>query len=327
VTISPGAEAALPRRSALDEASFTASLTLVRMSSMSARLEEFLEGLPSRGVGANMVPMYRTALEAFEASLGKAVQGRFSKYEINRFVTQRQRAGASEREVRNLGVACDAYLAWHQAKEPPPPAVLPGAAGTSSAELLEPPATPAQQAMVLANARLIAVGILVLVLALIGGCIADQAAKGRRVERYSAAVRGAGKRATMDRKALERRVLELAKEHGVRVKPERVVASVNELTPENAARLAPDERIRAIMALQQAQSERQHMRMRAMQEGSPRAMRESPSGLPRELPRESPSELRYVEIDIIGEAPGIFGRQEFQFEHHVVAGLDPVAAP
>lgn len=274
---------------------------------MTARLDEFLQELPSLGVPATMVPAYRLALEAFEASLGKAAPGRFSKYEINRFLALKQRAGASEREVRNLGTACQAYLDFCDAKQPPPP---PAEAGDGAAFADLAPAAPVEQAAVMQKARLIGAGVVVLLLALVGGCIADQAYKGRKIAAYSATVRGASQRVqSRDREALKRQILEAAERHGVRVRPDRVVASVSELTPENVGRLAPDERMNAIAAMQEANI----ARVRALQEGMG-------ARAPRSL---QVVDLWYVEVDVIGEAPGLFGSAKFQFEHHVVGGRNP----
>jgi site-specific recombinase XerC len=75
---------------------------------MSQRLDDFLRELPARGVPDHAVTLYRTVLEELEAFLGKAAALRFSKYEINRFVAARQRAGASERELKNITTACTA---------------------------------------------------------------------------------------------------------------------------------------------------------------------------------------------------------------------------
>ena len=104
---------------------------------MSQRLEEFLRELPGKGVPENAVQLYRSVLEDFETFLGKAASLHFSRYEINRFVTQRQRAGASEREVKNINTACAAYLSYCETQAPAP------AVGTAGEEDEGPTSMPA----------------------------------------------------------------------------------------------------------------------------------------------------------------------------------------
>jgi hypothetical protein len=279
---------------------------------MTPRLEEFLAALPQMEIPAALVPHFRAALEEFERSLGRAAAGRFSRYEINRFLTQRQRGGAGERELKNLTTACTAYLTWCDARQPASAAGAdggaagPGALATDAAV----PVEPAGPMWLRRHGHLLGLGLLALVLLLVGSCVAGHVRAARAVSAYSAAVRTLGKRTTdRDSAALRQRILDLAREHGLRVKPDRVVASVSDVTPDNMGRLPPSERMAVAFLMQQ------------------RAQAHAPSeGLGRRVaPAET--ELAYVEIDIIGEAPGVVGWHKFNFEHHLIAGAGPVAPP
>ncbi len=135
---------------------------------MSQRLEEFLRELPGKGVPENAVQLYRSVLEEFETFLGKAAQLNFSRYEINRFVTQRQRAGASERELKNVSTACGAFLSYCEAQAPAP--AVGTAAEESPTPVIEPPPPQERRKVLLAVA-----GAGLLLLGLIAGCLVDKA--------------------------------------------------------------------------------------------------------------------------------------------------------
>ncbi|HEY3358091.1 MAG TPA: hypothetical protein VGQ83_32880 [Polyangia bacterium] len=276
---------------------------------MTTRLEEFLADLPAQGVAEEYVPHYRTALEAFEESLGRAAAaGRFSKYEVNRFLTQRQRAGASEQDLKNLTTACEAYLAWATARAPAPAPLLPETAVTAAAaadpERTLPP-------WLKGRVHLIGLGVVVLLLALVGSCVADQFRGATKIRAFSEAVRLEGKRVRdRDRDALRRRVVELAAQHRARVKPEQILVSISDLGPGNMSKLPPAERMDAIAALQ---SRSQPVAREFARGGGARPAVQG--------------DLLYVEIDVLGEAPGLLGAHKIDFEHHLMVDLDRAPPP
>jgi len=269
---------------------------------MSSRLEDFLRELPGRGVPDNAVQLYRTVLTELEQFLGKAAALRFSKYEINRFVTARQRAGATERELKNITTACTAYLGYCEALAPAPAVGTAGEPDESPAAQLTAPPPPEEQRKVLYGA----LGALVLVVCLIGGCLASKARQSRVERDFSQDLRQAGMAVTtIDNPALRRRVMALAEARGIRVAPNRIVAAISPLSPENMNRLPMDQRMTAVQLIQN------QMRAAVPREDRfGRVVRE----------HAAVDQYFYVEIDVIGEIPGIFGAHKFDLELHVLGG-------
>jgi hypothetical protein len=252
---------------------------------MSQRLEEFLRELPDQGVPENAVQLYRSVLEDFETFLGKAAQLRFSKYEVNRFVTQRQRAGASEREAKNINTACAAYLSYCETQAPAPAvgtAAVPDQGPTALAEA--PP--PQERRKVLA----IILGCVALVVCLIGGCVVDKARQSRAERAFSDELRTLAEATKGDRQLLREQILAAAKQHGVRFTTGGGLSlGVSPLGPGNMNKLPMDQRMRAMAAMQ--------AQMRPVQ---------APPGLDGALvrPRVVDEPLWYVEIQVVGNVKG-----------------------
>ncbi|MBI5477282.1 MAG: hypothetical protein HY906_00415 [Deltaproteobacteria bacterium] len=275
---------------------------------MSQRLEEFLRELPAKGVPENAVQLYRSVLEDFETFLGKAAQLRFSRYEVNRFVTQRQRAGASERELRNINTACAAYLSYCEAQAPAPAVGTAGEPDEGPTALAEAP-PPQERRKVL----LIVLGCVVLVVCLIGGCVVDKVRQSRAERAFSDELRTLGESCTGDRQLLREQILAAAKRYGVRFTSGGGLAlGVSPLEPGNMNKLPMDQRLRAVAALQ--------AQMRPVQ--APPGMDGAPV-----RPRVVDEPLWYVEIQVVGEVKGVFGSSKLDLELHVLGGASPRRPP
>jgi len=273
---------------------------------MSQRLEEFLRELPGKGVPESAVQLYRSVLENLETFLGKAAALRFSRYEINRFVTQRQRAGASEREVKNINTACAAYLSYCEAQEPPPAVGTAGVADESpAAQAVAPP--PQERRKVL----LILAGVGVLLLCLIGGCLVGKVRQSSAERAFSDELFRLGQATRGDRHALRAEIEAAAKQRGIRITD--MSLGVSPLSQSNLNKLPMEQRMRAMAALQaQMQRSMPHPGMDRVNAPRPRVIDEP---------------LWYVEMQMIGSVKGIFGSHKFDFELHVLGGGNPVAPP
>jgi hypothetical protein len=274
-------------------------------------LEVFLQELPARDVPAAAVPVYRAALMAFEASLGKALVG-FGGYEINRFLMERKRMGASEQELANLTTCCYAYLDWCEAQPAAPvgavaapaPPGRPGPTGSRPPGTARrhddlPPTHPGPSSASkprpfgadLQRVRRIALALVALGLVVVGGCLADSVHKSHIVRAFSEAVRQEMNGTTdRDAEALKGRLLELAAQHPVQVTPGDVATSIGELTPQRIASLPPSERMTVMEVMQRA------------------AAAGTPGGEP---------VIQYLEVSVRGDARGVLSRTHFEFEHHV----------
>lgn len=276
---------------------------------MSQRLEEFLHALPGKGVPENAVQLYRTVLEEFEAFLGKAAQLNFSRYEINRFVAQRQRAGASEREVKNINTACSAYLSYCEAQAPAPPVGTAGEVEERPTQLPTPP-PPQERRKVL----LIVAGCGVLLLGLIGGCLVDKARQSSNERAFSDQLRRLGESTrNLDRQALRDSVEAAAKQHGVRIT--NLALGLSALSQENLNKLPMDQRMRA-MAVLQAQAQPRLTALPGADGAAPR-------------PRPTDETLYYVEFNIVGEVKGLLGSSKLDLELRVLGGggAQPLPTP
>jgi len=274
---------------------------------MSQRLEEFLRELPGKGVPENAVQLYRSVLEDFEGFLGKAAQLHFSRYEINRFVTQRQRAGATERELKNVSTACAAYLSYCEAQAPAPTVGTAGEADQGPTSLAAPP-PPQERRTVL----LILAGCGVLVLGLIGGCVADKARQASASRAFSDELRRIGGAThSPDRQALRDQVQAAAKRHGVRITD--LALGLSELGPENLNKLPMDQRMRAMAALQARVQQRSPL----------------PPGADGVVPRSRVVEapLYYVEFNVMGQVKGLFGSGKLDLELHMLGGVSAPPPP
>jgi hypothetical protein len=275
---------------------------------MSQRLEEFLRELPTMGVPDNAVPLYRSVLEDFETFLGKAAQLHFSKYEINRFVAQRQRTGASEREVKNISTACHAYLSYCETLAPAPAVGTAGEVDEGPTGLAEAP-PPQERRKVL----FIILGCVALVVCLIGGCIVDKARLASAERAFSNELRTAAEGCKGERQALREHILALSKQYRISfTKGGGVSLGVSVLGPDNVNKLPMDQRMRAMAALQAQTSRTQ----------APPGLEIAPV-----RPRVVDEPLWYVEIQVIGDMKGIFGSQKVDLELHVLGGATRPGLP
>ena len=274
---------------------------------MSQRLEEFLRELPGKGVPENAVQLYRSVLEDFETFLGKAASLHFSRYEINRFVTQRQRAGASEREVKNINTACAAYLSYCETQAPAPAV---GTAGEEDEGPTSMPAPPPPQERRKVLIIIAACGALLL--CLIGGCLVDKARQSSRERAFSDELFRLGAATKGDRQLLREQIQAAAKQHGIRIKD--MALGVSPLSQANLNKLPMDQRMRAMAALQAQMQPR---------------MAPPPGGLdaPPPRPRVSDESLWYVEVQVVGDVKGIFGASKLDIEVHALGGAMPTAPP
>jgi hypothetical protein len=274
---------------------------------MSQRLEEFLRELPGKGVPENAVQLYRSVLEDFESFLGKAAQLRFSRYEINRFVTQRQRAGANERELKNIGTACAAYLTYCEALAPAPAV---GTAGEKDEGPTSLPAAPPPQER--RKVLLIIGAVGALLLSFVGGCIVDMARGARNERAFSDELFKVSSMTRGDRALLREQIQAAAQQHGVRIKS--IATGLSPLTPANVNKLPMDQRMRAMAALQAQAQPRLP---------PPGVFGDAPSPRPRVI--DEP--LWYVEIEIVGEVKGLVSSHKVDFEIHALGGGAPHAPP
>jgi hypothetical protein len=276
---------------------------------MSQRLEDFLRELPGMGVPEAVVPLYRAVLEDFESTLGTAAQLRFSKYEVNRYVAQRQRTGASEREVKNISTACTAYLSYCEAQAPAPAVGTAGEPDAGPTGLAEAP-PPQERRKVL----LVALGALALVVCLIGGCLIGQARQSRAERAFSAELRTLAEGTKGDRQALREQILALAGRYDISFPTGGGLSlGLSPLAPDNVNKLPMEQRMRAMAAMQS----------QARQAQPPPGL-----GLPAARPSREPIEqLWYVEIQVVGEMKGIIGRHKVDLELHVLGGATPTLPP
>jgi molybdopterin synthase catalytic subunit len=276
------------------------------------RVSAFMAALPARGITGRDLGRWRTAVEEFEVSLGRAAGRPFAKYEINRFVQQKRVSGASEQDAAFLTAALADYQQFCDS-QPPPDA---GHAATA----IRPPAPSAFKKIELTDEergamrrkQLQVLGGTLAVVAILGGCVGSYFHRSSRLRTFSSAVRSEARRVTgpNDTEDLKLRVMALAQEHKMKVTTDDVTTFIGELTPHRMGMLAQSERI-AVMELMQSNTQQQISATR----GERGRIKE-------------PAPIWYVDVTVRGKVPSLFGGTDFEFENHVAVSEDlPHFAP
>lgn len=270
------------------------------------RVSAFMGALPARGISGAQLGKWRTAVEEFEISLGKAAGRAFGKYEINRFVQQRRVAGASDQDAAFLTAALADYQQWCDAQ--------PQQASVASAATAIRPEAPAfrkieyteEERAAMRRKQLQVLGATAGVLVILGGSVGNYMHRSSRIRKFSDAVRSESRRVSgpKDAEDLKLRVLAIAQEHSMRVGPEDVETYIGDMSPQKMGMLATSERV-AIMEVMQQNAVRQ---MNATREE-------------RRTARE-PAPIYYVEVNVRGKVPGLVGSSDFDFSNHVAVGED-----
>jgi hypothetical protein len=273
------------------------------------RVSAFMAVLPQRGISGRDLGRWRTAVEEFEISLGKAAGRPFGKYEINRFVQQRRVGGATDQDAAFLTAALADYEQWCQSQPPPEQQNV-----ATAATAIRPEVPSAfkkiefteEERSAMRKKQLQVLGAALGVVAIVGGCVGNYVHRSSRIRKFSDAVRSEARRVSgpNDTEDLKLRVLAIAQEYSMRVGPEDVVTYIGEMSPQKMGMLAQSERM-AIMEVMQQNTIRQ---MNATREER-RHIKE-------------PSPIYYVEVNVRGKASGLFGGSDFDFSNHVAVGED-----
>lgn len=118
-------------------------------------IEAFLESLPLSGVPVECVPIYRHALRIAERALATDGKDDLVELDLPLVLDAAHAAGALPRQIKNLEIACRAYVAWQRARAATPssseprstrPLTMEPQAARSLPEAMPAPAPPAARA-------------------------------------------------------------------------------------------------------------------------------------------------------------------------------------